>query len=142
MAIVLFRELINPVAGVTINTGVTADSAEQDKWYDPGAGVKMTLTDPANTYLYLEAAWAGLPGGSELMEVWIIGLHTSAGDEFEDDPVKLSFPAVAAVAYKWKRRLTGLPRYFKVAIKNNTAANTTANTVKCYIEHAGAYDDA
>jgi len=126
MALGFARTLIHPVSGQTINAGATYTSPEQDLGAD-------TLAE--QIWLYVQVTgFAANPGGNELFHIYIIPIHTTSGDGFDDNIIELLATADADQKYQWAWKLDSLPRYFKVAIKNDTGQNTDASAVDGWIE--------
>jgi hypothetical protein len=127
MALTFTRTLDQPVTSQTINTAATYTSAEQDI----GAN-----TIAEQIWLYLEVAgFAAAPGGNEKMIVEIQPIHTTAGTGHTDDPIQYAFTVTADQAYYFALPLASLPRFFDVAVTNDTGQNTDASAVQCRIEY-------
>jgi len=124
MALAFARALLQEVAAQTINTTVTYTSAEQDI----GAN-----TVAEQVFLYLEVdGFAAAPTGN--MQVCYAPVHTTAGDAFDDNGFQFLWTVAADQQYQFASQVSGLPRYFEKAVKNNTNQNTDASAVDSWTE--------
>lgn len=125
MAIV--RNTVTLLDTVTINSAATSSSLEVDIGDN-------TLADQIWVYLKV-AGFAAAPAGNEQMKIHITPSHTSGGDVFDDDPADYIFSVTADAEYLFSAPVLSLPRYFVVSVENDTAQNTDADAVSCWIEY-------
>jgi hypothetical protein len=127
VAFTLTRGVVQPVTSQTINTTATYTSAEVDIGDD-------TIAEQA--WLYADVAgYAAAPAGNKLLTVSIQPVHTTSGTAYADACPKYYFPVAADQAYAFAAQLTGLPRYFKVVVLNDTNQNTDDSAVNVRIEY-------
>lgn len=127
MALTFDRNVINPVASQTINSAATYTSAEVDLGDD-------ALVERVWGYLEV-AGFAANPADTGTFEVRVLPVHTTSGDTHPDQAYTYSFATPDDQAYRFAFALAGLPRFFKVSVKNNTNQNSDASGVNLRFEY-------
>jgi hypothetical protein len=119
------RTVITPVEAQTINSAATYTSAEQDMGAD-------TLVERA--FLYFEATFSADPADTGTCEITIQPVHTTSGEVHAHQAYVYSVATPNAATYRSCFLLPGLPRFFKVAVKNNTNQNSGTSGVTLKLE--------
>jgi hypothetical protein len=125
MALAFNRVLNAAIATTTINTTAVATSNEIDIGDD---------TIAEQVWLHLTVTgFASKPTGN--MQCGIQPLHTTSGTLFDDNTAYAVATVAADAQYDFAWPLASLPRYCKVAAKNNTNVNTDASAVSAWLEY-------
>jgi hypothetical protein len=125
MALTFNRVLVSAIATTTVNAAATALSAEIDIGDD---------TIAEQIWLHLTVTgFAAAPTGN--MQIGIQPLHTTSGTLFDDNTAFAVATVSADAQYDFSFPLASLPRYLKVAVKNNTNQNTDASAVSAWLSY-------
>lgn len=126
MALAFNRVLTQVLTDQEPAAAATVVSAEQDLGDDTLAEqiwLHMTIAD-----------FAGVPVGN--MQIGIQPLHTTGGTVFNDNTAWfVGTVAADATQYDFAFPVASLPRYFLVAVKNNTNQAVTDNALQAWISY-------
>lgn len=124
MALAFNRILNAAIANAEPAAAATVVSAEIDIGDDTVAEqiwLHVTVSD-----------WAAAPTGN--VQAGIQPLHTSSGTIFNDNTAFCVATVSADAQYDFSWPLTSLPRFFLVAVKNNTNQNVADNCCHAWAE--------
>lgn len=128
MALTITDTLVTPVNAQTINSAATYTSAETD------VGANSLVESP---FMFVEVSgFASTVGGNSRLVVSILPIHTTSGTAYNSSPLPMTYnlPCTDA-AYYWTILLPALPRFYKIAVLNDTDQNTDASAVSVKIAY-------
>ena len=125
MALAFNRALNAAIANAEPAAAATVVSAEIDIGDDTIAEqvwLHVTVSD-----------WAAAPTGN--LQAGIQPMHTSSGTVFDDNTAFAVATVSADAQYDFAFPLTSLPRFLKVAVKNNSSQNVADNCCHAWLEY-------